>query len=430
LSPPPRGLIELAKTPLRSPRAKSRGREWRALGGASLDLPRDERDRRAISINPATRRSELPHLDKLLALFPLVLLLLATPAFAHKGSDAYWTLRAAGTSASGQLDVALKDFDVLVGLDGNGDGKLTWGEVKAHDAEVHKAISTALTVTQGPRACPVELGALSVVSHSDGMYLSVPITARCAERIEQLELGYSLLFDVDAQHRGLLSVSGAEGGNWTAFTNNRRTQPATFTSIGAGAQTGLAFLEGVHHIRIGWDHLCFLFALLLPSVLRRAGNDWVPRPAFKPTLLDVAKVVTAFTVAHSITLGLAAFGVINPNAKWVEVAIAVSVALAAFNNLVPFVPETRWSLAFSLGLMHGFGFVSAIRDLGAAGPSLWLSVLGFNLGVEAGQLGIVAMFVPIAWLLRSYRAYRSFVLPLGSAVILGIALYWTSQRIA
>ena len=95
---------------------------------------------------------------------------------------------------------------------------------------------------------------------------------------------------------------------------------------------------------------------------------------------------------------------VTPNAQWVEVAIALSVALAAFNNLVPFVPETRWSLAFSLGLMHGFGFVSAIRDLGASGPSLGLSVFGFNLGVEVGQLGIVALFVPAAWLLRERAA--------------------------
>ncbi|MDP1827760.1 MAG: HupE/UreJ family protein [Archangium sp.] len=373
----------------------------------------------------------------------MLLLLVALPASAHKGSDAYWTLRASGPVVSGRVEVALKDLEVLVGLDADGDGKVTWGEVKAKDAAVRTALTGALGLgqrvglpspSQGEggsvdSACPLSLGEFSVTPHSDGMYLSVPVTARCAANVSELEVKYALLFDVDAQHRGLVSVSGETGGNWTAFTNNRRAQTLTFTSIGAGEQTGLAFFQGVHHIAIGWDHLCFLFALLLPSVLRRAGTDWVPRPAFKPTLLDVTKVVTAFTVAHSITLALAAFGFVTPNAKWVEVAIAISVALAAFNNLVPFVPETRWSLAFSLGLMHGFGFVAAIRDLGAAGPSLWLSVLGFNLGVEAGQLGIVAVFVPLAWLLRTKPAYRRFLMPLGSALILGIALWWTAQRL-
>ena len=359
----------------------------------------------------------------------LLLILLAAPAFAHKGSDAYWTLRAGGSALSGRIDVALRDLDVLLGLDANGDGQLTWGEVRAKEVPLRAALGKALSVDQHGAACPLELGSFSVIPHSDGMYLSVPTSARCAQPIDALEVKYALLFDVDAQHRGLLSVSGESGGNWLAFTGNRRAQAVTFTSIGAGEQTGLAFFQGVHHIAIGWDHLCFLFALLLPSVLKRTPHAWTPRPAFKQTLLDVTKVVTAFTVAHSITLGLAAFGVVTPNAKWVEVAIAVSVALAAFNNLVPFVPDARWSLAFSLGLMHGFGFVSAIRDLGAAGPSLWLSVLGFNLGVEAGQLGIVACFVPVAWLLRGKPVYRSVVLPLGSALILGVALFWTSQRL-
>ena len=357
------------------------------------------------------------------------MLLFALPAFAHKGSDAYWALRASGSAVSGNIDVALRDLEVLVGLDADGNGSITWGEVKAKEAALRTALIGAMTITQGATPCPLELGAFRVIHHSDGMYLSVPTSTRCGAAITTLEVSYALLFDVDAQHRGLLSLSGQTGENWTAFTNNKRTQTVAFTSIGGGEQTGLAFLQGVHHIRVGWDHLCFLFALLLPSVLRRAGASWAPRPAFKPALLDVAKVVTAFTVAHSITLALAAFDVVTPNAKWVEVAIAVSVALAAFNNLVPFVPETRWSLAFSLGLMHGFGFVAAIRDLGAGGPSLWLSVLGFNVGVEAGQLAIVAAFVPVAWLLRGRPAYRAVVLPLGSAVILGVALYWTWQRI-
>jgi hypothetical protein len=358
----------------------------------------------------------------------VVSLLLATTAFAHKGSDSYWTLRADGAEVTGRIDVALRDLDALLGLDTNGDGQLTWGEVKAKEPALRAVLTSALTITQ-QAPCPLELGAFRVISHSDGAYLAVPTTARCPSKVDSLDVGYTLLFDVDAQHRGLLSVSGESGGNWSAFTSNRRTQPATFTAVSASEQTGVAFLEGVHHIAIGWDHLCFLFALLLPSVLRRESGTWLERPAFKPTLLDVTKVVTAFTVAHSITLGLAAFGVVNPNSQWVEVAIAVSVAMAAFNNLVPFVPETRWSLAFSLGLMHGFGFVAAIRDLGANGPSMWLSVFGFNLGVEAGQLAIVAAFVPVAWALRSHKVYRSIVMPLGSAVILGIALYWTAERI-
>lgn len=359
----------------------------------------------------------------------LLLALAALPAAAHKGSDVYWTLHARGAELTGRLDVALADLEAALHLDANADLQLTWGEVRAQDGNIRALISRSLGVTQDGAPCPLAPGALQVIRHSDGVYAAVSLAGRCPRPVSTLEARYELLFDLDPTHRGLLSVEGEHGGNWQAFTSNRRTRTVEFTAIGAGEQAARAVTEGLVHIAIGWDHLCFLFALLLPSVLRREARAWAPREGFRSTLLDVTKVVTAFTVAHSLTLVLSAFELVTPDAQWVEVAIALSVALAALNNLAPFVPETRWSLAFSLGLMHGFGFVSAIRDLGAEGPSLWLSVLGFNVGVEVGQLLIVAGFVPLVWRLRGSPVYVRGVLPLGSAVILGVALFWTWQRL-
>jgi hypothetical protein len=356
-------------------------------------------------------------------------LLLASSAAAHKGSDVYWTLRAAGPVATGHLDVALKDLEFAVGLDADEDGQVTWGELRTREAELHRFLSASVAVAQGGAGCPLTWGELAVTRHSDGAYAVFPVTVTCPAPLAEVQVRYALLFDADATHRGLLSVSAADGGQWLAFTAGRQVQAVRFEALGRGAQAWRALGEGVHHIAIGWDHLAFLFALLLPSVLRREAGQWVPREGLRAALLDVTKVVTAFTVAHSVTLALAAFGVVSPDARLVEVAIAVSVALAAFNNLVPFVPETRWSLAFALGLLHGFGFVSAIADLGAEGPSLWLSVLGFNLGVELGQLAIVAAFVPVAWALRTRGLYGRLLLPAASALILGVALFWTSQRL-
>ncbi len=355
----------------------------------------------------------------------VLLVLLALPAFAHKGSDAYWTLTANGAQLTGHFDVALIDLDYVLPLDVDGDLSVTWGELRARQDDVRALLGSSLELS----SCALSFGALSVIHHSDGNYARFEVAASCPVDVVELQVRYTLLFDADPTHRGLLTVTGQGEGHWQAFTNSTRTQLVSFLPMPRATQAWLAFTQGVHHIAIGWDHLCFLFALLLPSVLRREGRAWQPREAFKPSLLDVTKVVTAFTVAHSVTLALAAFGFVHPDAKAVEVAIAVSVALAAFNNLVPFVPDTRWSLAFSLGLLHGFGFVSAIADLGADDATKWLSVLCFNLGVEAGQLAIVALFVPLAWKLRTLKLYRAVVFPLGSAVILGIALYWTAERI-
>lgn len=355
----------------------------------------------------------------------LIAWLISSSAFAHKGSDAYWSLKANGQQLTGHFDVALIDLDYILPLDSNGDGLVTWAELRAREADARSLISKALNVAD----CPLVLGEMSVIKHSDGNYASFAVTASCAAEADERTVTYSLLFEADPTHRGLLSVSGQGEGHWQAFTTSSRSQTVSFKPIPRATQAWTAFTEGVHHIAIGWDHLCFLFALLLPSVLRREGRTWAPREAFKPSLLDVTKVVTAFTVAHSMTLALASFDVVSPDGHAVEIAIAVSVALAAFNNLVPFVPDTRWSLAFSLGLLHGFGFVSAIADLGADDATKGLSVLCFNLGVETGQLAIVALFVPLAWKLRETKVYRSLVFPLGSAVILGIALFWTAERI-
>jgi hypothetical protein len=356
-------------------------------------------------------------------------LVVALPAFAHKGSDAYWTLRADGPHLSGRYDVALRDLALVQALDANADRSVTWGELRATEGALCERLTRHLQLRQQGAPCALRCTGLQVVEHSDGRYASSSLDGECPAEVTSLDVTYSMLFDVDGEHRGLLSLTGEQGGHWEAFSTDTRTRQVTFERVAQSAQAGHAFAQGVHHIAIGWDHLCFLFALLLPSVLRREGTRWAPREGLRTTLGDVTKVVTAFTLAHSVTLALAAFEVVHPNGKWVEVAIALSVALAALNNLVPFVPDTRWSLAFALGLLHGFGFVSAIQDLGASARALWVSVLGFNLGVEAGQLAIVGAFVPLAWLVRARPAYVKVLLPLGSALILGVALFWTTERL-
>src|SRR5439155_14839637 len=157
---------------------------------------------------------------------------------------------------------------------------------------------------------------------------------------------------------------------------------------------------------------------------------WTPVPAIRSALGDVAKIVTAFTAAHSLTLSLAALGLVSVSSRVIEPAIAASVALAAVNNVRPLFGPDRWVVAFALGLLHGFGFSSVLSDAGLAPAALARALVGFNLGVEAGQLGIVALFVPAAFFLRRTAAYRRLALVGGSAVIAAVALLWTVQRIA
>ncbi|MGH8809316.1 MAG: HupE/UreJ family protein, partial [Noviherbaspirillum sp.] len=186
--------------------------------------------------------------------------------------------------------------------------------------------------------------------------------------------------------------------------------------------------EGVWHIWIGFDHILFLLALLLPAVARRQRYAWQAVDAFKPAFWNVFKIVTAFTVAHSITLTLATLGVVSLPSRLVESVIAASVVAAALNNVSPIVSERRWAIAFAFGLVHGFGFASVLSDLGLPQHALVLALVGFNLGVEVGQLAIVAVFLPLAYALRYTFIYRRVVLLGGSLLIASLAAVWFVER--
>jgi hypothetical protein len=175
-----------------------------------------------------------------------------------------------------------------------------------------------------------------------------------------------------------------------------------------------------------------LLSLLVLAPLQSSRHKVVHWPAaqqIRPVLGDVLAVVTAFTLAHSITLGLTITGWLTPPADLVEPAIALSVVFAALNNLLGRSALKRWRLAFVFGLVHGFGFASVLLDLGLPARSLLAALGGFNLGVELGQLAIVGLFLPLAWGLRRTVFYRWVVVAGGSMAIVVLGLYWAVERI-
>jgi hypothetical protein len=133
-------------------------------------------------------------------------------------------------------------------------------------------------------------------------------------------------------------------------------------------------------------------------------------------------------LAHSITLTLAALQVLVLPSRWIESAIAASVALAALNNIWPLVRGKRWLAAFAFGMLHGFGFAGVLGELGLPQEARVLALAAFNIGVELGQLAIVAVFVPLAYALRSTWLYRQLMVRGGSACIAVLALVWLAER--
>ncbi len=362
-----------------------------------------------------------------------LLAMYVSPANAHKASDSYLVLNVEGQEISGQWDIALRDIDFAIGLDANSDGEITWGEVQARHADIAAWALGRLTLQRGSD-CTIKVAEHLVDTHTDGAYAVLRLMGTCPSSTQPLALNYRLLFDIDALHRGLLRLDLDGVPHTAVLAPDTGVLKIKLGETSRFAQFGQYLAEGVWHIWIGFDHILFLLALLLPAVLMSSvlinnKRIWTGVSTFRVALTEVLWVVTAFTIAHSITLTLAALQIISLPSRWVESAIAASVVLAAVNNLYPVVERKRWLVAFTFGLIHGFGFASVLTELGLPKDALVLSLLGFNLGVEIGQLAIVAAFLPVAYLLRNTALYRKGVFVGGSILTMLVALLWLVERV-
>ena len=335
----------------------------------------------------------------------------------------------------------------MLDLDRNADAAIDWGEVRARHPDIAAYALSRLVLTQPASsgeqgaACKLAVTDHLIDNHTDGAYAVLKLAGACPSAVTSLSVSYSLLFDVDAQHRGLLKLqsqsvgrAGGDGGDGAPFVlsavfpADNATQTLKLAEPGGIAQFATYVADGVKHIAIGVDHILFLVALLLPAVLLRSGGKWVPVADLSAAFWSVLKIVTAFTVAHSITLSLAVLEVVQLPSRFVESAIAASVLITALDNLWPVLPRKRWLVAFTFGLLHGFGFASVLIDLKLPASALVLSLFGFNVGVEIGQLVLVAILMPLTYVSRASKGYTRIVLGAGSALIAVISLGWLLER--
>lgn len=396
----------------------------------------------------------------------------ASGALAHKASDAYLQiLPSAAASASAtaaasaaakpmasepfdlRLSLALKDLDAAIpSLDANDDRQLTWGEVKAALPAITRWVAAGVGLECGAQAVAVPWQMQALEQRSDGAYLRLAAPVACGGG-QALALNYRLMAGIDPTHRLLLS--GNLGGPPFAAVMAPQGRSALLLRPAAASSSPQAaqplpssgwqtlqsfFAEGVHHIATGFDHLAFLLALLLPiQLLRRspgqgaavslpAGAAAQSASAFSGAWL-LLRTVTGFTVGHSVTLALASLGWISASPAWVEPAIAITIGAAALLNVYP-LPRLRTDyLALAFGLVHGLGFSGVMTELGVSGSLLVWGLAGFNLGVEAGQLLLVALWCVLQLLVGHWPHYQRVVVRGGSWALLALAGYWTLQRL-
>jgi hypothetical protein len=365
-------------------------------------------------------------MKRLLRSLPLLLCGLAGVACA---GDSSLTLHVENASLHGQWKVPLRDLDAALELDSNRDGDISWPEIQHRRTDIEQYLDSHLRILANGADPGVHFDKLVFGDQNGEPLILSELSAATDSPIEALDIDHTLLFEVRPEHRGRITVVWEGKGAHHALI----TAPGGANIFTRSTATSKSFAEllksGVWHIWIGYDHVLFLLVLLIPAVFQRTATGREAASNFAAAFTRVITIVSAFTVAHSITLTCAALQLIVLPSRLVESAIAASVVIAALVNLLPRTAGASgvW-VAFGFGLLHGFGFANVLSEVDAEGTPLWRTLIGFNLGVELGQLAIVAVFLPIAYLLRHTRFYRTGVLYGGSSAAALCAMFWFWQR--
>ncbi len=361
---------------------------------------------------------------------------------AHKPSDAFMVFEA----SSARLSLALKDIDAAIdSLDENQDRQLTFAEFKLAIPAIEALVRKEVTIHCGSD----KLGARWRIDNSsessalekrnDGTYVRLKADFSCVND-QPLQLQYRLFEGIDTSHR--LLISNLLGAVETVAVASPSDGLVTLRGgkVAIGAAAGLAvkesssalstllnfIVEGFIHLAIGWDHLAFILVLVLPFMLWKPNNqsyliDWA---ACKRLLY----VISAFTLGHCLTLVLVTLNIITITGQWVEPTIALTIVISAALNLMPDVKAPRVWVPLVFGTVHGLGFSSVLSELDISEGSRLIALIGFNLGIELGQIAFVVVWAVAQYGLIRFKGYVRWVVMGGSTVLMLAAVMLTIVR--
>ena len=342
-------------------------------------------------------------------------------AFAHDPGLSTGQLHILPGQLTVELTLGPAAVQLLTPLDADGDGRIAPSGWSSAQASLNRLAGEVLSIRAGGQTMRAPTGcARRDASNNVHFALTFPVP-----RSGELMVYSDLLSRLPRGHRQFVTVLDPTDRvlSETLLSAEQAyvivAADAALTAAGGGRDKVVTFagflVLGLEHIITGYDHLLFLFALLLMA----------------PGLRQAAGIITSFTVAHSITLGLATLDVVRLPPRLVEPLIAASIVYVGIENLVRGDgPRGRWLLTFAFGLVHGFGVASALRELGAGSSSTGIAtpLLAFNLGVEAGQIAIAALVLPLLWWARQDQRFTRRVAPFCSAVTIALGAWWFLGR--
>lgn len=347
----------------------------------------------------------------------MVLLVLAGTASAHKIGISRGEYRAEGASLRADLTFARPELAMTVpGLDADDDGTVSASELASGHAALVSTVVAGLQVSSGAQRCRGQLEHAELAAN-DGAALH--LRYQCDAAPAAFHLRFALLDELSVGHRHLAEVeqaasTGAPGVTRVVYESSPEFDVGAQPTTSGNQIAGSLFLMGIEHILTGFDHLMFLFGVVLVAARLR----------------NILLAVTAFTLAHSVTLGVATLGYWSPSPSLVEPAIALSIVYVGVENWFVKDASRRWMLTFPFGLVHGFGFAGALREIALPSAQVPLALVSFNLGVEAGQILVLAMVLPILFWLRRRPWFARQGVRSASSVVALSGLVWFFQRVA
>jgi hypothetical protein len=355
----------------------------------------------------------------------LGLLLFAPPAYAHQVSLSYINVRPVDGGHQATLKLSFLDLEVASGIDQDLDGKITWGEARTTLDRITTYVLARTVMTAGG-ACTLRRESAAPIREQGEGYLSLTFDVDCPDPAATVQVSSSVFLDIDPTSRVFVSSEGPDGARtFVLGIDDERGSETSASSVGQSVEAHDSsllsyFLEGISHLFGGPDHMLFLLVLIVPAIYAGGGLKGVAIAALLP--------ITGFTLGHALTLTSAASGLVSPPAQLVEILIAVTILLTAIDNVRRFIPGPRSAVAFLFGLIHGFGFASALGSLEVAGWQMAAALLGFNLGIEAGQAVLALAIAPLLFVVRK-PARQFHLMPLGLSALAGaMALFWIAER--
>ena len=360
------------------------------------------------------------------------------PAFSHAGSTGYLQLDQKSGVLFGEWLLPLIDMEIVVGINDNDDDQITAEEVDSSSSILTRYAQLHLIAIREQRSCPSEWHPPILARFRGTIYLRWDFAFRCPGGELPDTLKYHALFVHDSQHRAITYWANSSRVSLFSPTN-------TSLSISGTSPPLTDFIsmarEGVIHVLAGYDHLLFLFALIvplvIPAVVPAIGSLIKSRTAVTsafrdPTLVNLLRklltVVTAFTLGHSVTLCFSILSGWSPATYWVELAIASTVVIAGANIVFPFFREGAWPVALLFGFIHGFGFASVLRNLSAETGLTVAPLLSFNLGVELGQVVVLLICCPLLVAMARSPRLSCWIRPGVSTFTILMGVGWMIQR--